>query len=442
MMDKVYFLKSNGHIILNFVDLQEHFSPWEFLTQKRSFEKFAKIHCLPLTTWVKDKNGGKTKAKYFNKKFWMEVLNKDWDSDALDDEKSAYDYIYDLSNLLHTDILEQEATDAKQKELELLCIQEKINFICNESGLTQSKDDKITVALLLALCELAEFDAREQNFQRWVQNSVTENNENYGEDCDEEPNDIIENTPAPESFPNGSKLTLNTSAVPYRFFYHESGILQSDVIKTVRIEAVDGNGAKVIIELCRESGEVYDTVEMITGEYRDCNVSAGKIIRFLPTLSISDTLCIARKDYCSSDITIMPRDAMEWTLSIDSSIAKKITSFAAGDNETEGFLCIRDGKLMRGFYKPNDNYKTRQRFDMIKDRLVEVRLFNGYYELLTEGGKVISDNSERNGLRNVVTLYPRNRQDLSGVREVAYSVSGRSRVEHKKITEECEVNFE
>ena len=431
-MEKIHILRINDHIILNIVDLQEHFSPWEIFEQREAFAVFAQVHCCPLTVWIKADNGSTDAARYLDKHFWFELLKQKQDREC-ESGRRPMELIREMQDrMLDGEIQREEAEKRVQLEVQALCLEEKLEHICSSGDL----EDAETVVALLALCELAEIDARKQDFQRWLTSAAVEREQSLHQNAPDQGclAEVMD-------FPETDRVVLWTRREPYRFRYHEAETLESGTIRTVRLEASSRSGQTLQIEFCREDGSVARTLEMRAGEYRDCNVANHRLICVLPTLSISDTLCVARKDYASAEITIVPRDATPWTLNVDASTAKKISGFAAGDNAKEGFLYLRSGRLMKGFYKPNENYGIRQQLEMVEDRLVEVRLADGCYELLTEFGEIISNNPTQNGRTGVLSLYPRNTQQNKQFRVIAFSETGASRAVHERDTEHCDVSF-
>lgn len=441
-MEKIHILKINDHIVLNIVDLQEHFYPWEIYDQREAFEVFAQVHCCPLTIWIKGENGAMDAARYLDKHFWLELLRQKSDMEHREDH-TPMDLIQGyLDKMLGGEIQKEEAAKRVRQEISALSLADKLEHICSSADLTVGEAE--TAVSLLALCELAEIDARKQDFHRWLPpvEAAQEQHDDVEQRLGQEQDLPVQVTAGEVSdFPEVDKVVLRTRREPYRFRYHEADTLESGTIKTVRLEASSRDGQELRVELCREDGSVVQTLEMKAGEYRDCNVANHRMICVLPTLSISDTLCVARKNYASTEITIIPRDATEWTLNMDAATEKKISGFAAGDNVKEGFLYLRSGRLMKGFYKPNENYGIRQQLEMVEDKLVEVRLAEGCYELLTEHGEIISSNPQRNGRTGVVSLYPRTTSQHKEFREIVYSNSGASTAMHERDTEQCNVRF-
>lgn len=420
-MQKYLILKINGHTVLNFLDLQEHFSPWAVWEQREAFAAFAKVHSKPLASWLIQKSGVHEELRYLDKAFWLKLLERDLRGEAFPEGENASEV---LTALIHDsfaqDLWDEKVQERLRQERALEQLDEKLNSILSGAGLESSPQDSWTAILLLAICQLAEMDARKQDFQRWTAPPQQERLAGQGQTEMEQSRGQHE----VNQFPQADKVSLKARSRPYRYLYHTEETLSGQRIRTVRVEAVAGDcGArKAAIILCGPDGSRVLRIELAVGEYRDCTVCDGKVIGFLPTLSVHETQCLARKDYHSSEIRIIPRNGIEWQLSVDAETARKTTCFSAGDINKEGFLYIRDGKLMKAYYKPCENYTTRQKLDMIDDRLVEVRLVSGDYLLLTELGEVISSSPQWNGRTGVVTLYPR-QEDAQQLAEQALEAS-------------------
>lgn len=404
-MRKIHILKINGHSVLNFYDLQEHFSPWPIWEQRESYASFVKVHSLPLKLWMDKENGIREVLRYWEKGFWLRVLEKQLREECFPEMSGAVECLQQLGKQdFGADLSQEEASKRMELEFQQQRLAEKLNYIVKSAKLTDSAEDRKTAIVLLAICQLAEMDADKQDFQRWTEPEPEVPVQHVKEISRKKPLAV-----AGQPFPLADRVTLKARSQPYDYQYHEANVLMGKKIKTVRVEAVDGDRADslVTIILRNANGSAAVTVRLKPGQYRDCTVSEGQVIGFLPTMSISKTLCIARKDYSSPDIRILPRNGSEWLLDVDVQTARKITCFSAGDNAKEGFLYIRNGKLTKIYYKQAEDYTTRQKLDMVDDRLVEVLLADGTYRLLTEYGEVISGDPAWDGKTGVPTLYPR-----------------------------------
>lgn len=446
-MQKFHILKINGHAVLNFLDLQEHFSPWAIWEQQEAYVSFVRVHSLPLTVWQVRENGVCQPLQYIGKAFWLDLLERNLCGTTFPDGKDISEC---LDALIHEkykeDLQKEDAAGHLEQERLAQRIDEKLRYIVSGAKLGETLEDAQTAILLLAICQLAEMDAEKQDFQRWTEPARIDT----AEPASGKESKKFQDGPTLEAahetvaamgqdindFPQADRVSLKTRTQPYCYWYHTQDKLAGKKIKTVRVEAIAGerNGGQVTLLLCRPDGSQAQKVELQAGEYRDCTVSDGKLIAFLPTMSISSTLCMMRRNYRSSEIRIIPRNASERLLNADAETARKITSFSAGDNIKDGFLYIRNGRLIKAYYKPAENYTIRQNLDLIDDRLVEVRLIPDGYILLTEYGEVISNDAKWNGRTGVITLYPRDKAawpagleiDPEEVQELVQDESGKN----------------
>lgn len=445
-MQKLHILKINGHAVLNFLDLQEHFSPWAIWEQQEAYASFVRVHSLPLTVWQVRENGVLQPLQYAGKEFWMDLLEKNLCGAAFPAGRDASECLDALLRGKYKDeLLKENASGLLEQERLAQRIDEKLRYIMSGARLKETPEDIKTAILLLAICQLAEMDAEKQDFQRWTETLQSDTTKTASGEKEEKSQDHSVSgtasrteTAAAEQdindFPQADRVALKARTQPYCYWYHTEDRLTGKKIRTVRIEAISGEqgDGRVTLLFYRPDGSQAQKVELLAGEYRDCTVSGGRLIGFLPTMSISETLCMARSNYHSSEIRIIPRNASEWILNADAETARKITSFSAGDNTRDGFLYIRNGRLIKAYYKPAENYTIRQKLDLIDDRLVEVRLIPEGYILLTEYGEVISSDPEWNGRTGVITLYPRNKAawpasleaDPENMREFARDESG------------------
>ena len=395
-------LKINGTMILNVLDLKNEFRPWSLYENLEEFTAFARVHCLPLISRI----GGEedfSQAVYFSKSLWIEILEK------RDHPEFWPDRVAELKQYI-IEVVQAESRETKGRtaageekreilewELKEGKTAEKLDFILKQAKLRKDPESWRTAMILLSLCELAEVDVFAQDFQRWDQKREEAGTEKKDGGLKEI-----------QMFPETEIVTLKTSSQPYCFWYYSGSELpKGQKIKTVRIEADFGENTKeqVRIELydC-STKERVQTVILEGGEYRDCNITGGKVIKFLPTLSISQNLCLVRELYNVSQLTVRPRDAEKWTLGLDGEAADKITSLAAGEESSQGFLLVCGGKLIASCYKPCENFSVRMSLNMVADRLVEAAIGKNGYRLLTEWGDVFSDDPQWNGKENQISL--------------------------------------
>ena len=412
-------LRIYGAPVLNFRELQQLFSPMELYAQSDIFAGFAAVHCVPIPVILKDSESGETyPAQGCTKKFWHTMLLSFLSDESCDPQQ-------DFAQLC-----ENYADEVKDADL-----LRKLDFIREKTG---RKDDNKEALILLAICELAEADPEQTQWSIRNQEKAEDASNGTGSGLSEaDPQETAQIT----YFPYEQTASLVTGET-YRYWYHDDEKLKEDaVIQTVKITAAGGlnHYKKARIELCAEStGQCIRVLELNVGEFRYCTVSRGRIIEFLPNLSISDDLCLARPD---SVVRIHPKDRESWNVD-----GEDVSCFAAG-LQSQGFLLVRNGRLNYQLYKGISNFNTRLQLEMIVLPAVGVRISAGGFEVLLEDGTVVSDQAKKRRL-NEITLNPDNRfpypqQEMpAGCRETAVSETGRSRALILEDTESEMVYFD
>lgn len=419
-------LKLNNKPILNALDLQTHFAPWEVLRQLDEVVSFARVHCQRLATVLKDEKGpfsGSAKpnalgyygASCINKTFWLAIAEagrkaSDWKyADAgvkacMDDILKEHFYKNSPTEAQEK-LLLQEYSDAK--------VDEKLQHIISSGQFTDSAGDVRTVVLLLALCELAEADVLKQSFRRWEAEPAAPGRR-PAEDHSASPGPCQHAGAGIELLPDAPVLRLETRGAPYLFHYYEQDVLETGaVIQVVRLEACMGPDKfkKLQIHLIHSgTGEPAFSVSLAVGEYRDCLAVNGRIVKFLPTMAVSRNLFVARRPD-TNRFEVVPFGAHSWTIDMAPGDVRAITCVAAGDEREQGFLFVSGGKVITNFYKPCEDYSVRMEMQMIFDTIVEAQIEPEGYCLLTNTGRVISDIPARNGRERVVSLSPFGRRE-------------------------------
>lgn len=441
-------LRINGKSILNFLNLQSQFSPSELYQQLEVFEGFAAVHCVPLPLQLTSREGGKQyHAEYLNKEFWHGLLRcVDWPEGSSPwecacalmqrllrplevEQEEALAVAREELEELQSDIKQQNQAIAQlqethQKEmaeaLERLRneqadaeLENKLRFIERTAGVEQ---DCRKAMLLLAVCELAEIDPRKTTPDDWrtpednSRNSSGTPVETAGED--------------PILFPYEQTAYLATGS-QVKYWHHDSETLNPGAkIQTVRLEAKASENQYAVarVELYSEkTGRCVQSVVLSSGEFRYCTVSCGRVIRFLPAISISDDLCLFRSNYKNPEVQVHPKNGESWVLN-----AEHVTCFSTGPKNV-GFLLIQDGQVNAMFYKATEDYMTRLQLEMLMLPAIEVRVLRQRYEILLEDGTVVSNLPDGRRHR-VPTLYPTlpEIRDLPSVRELALSETGHS----------------
>lgn len=409
----INILRLHGKPILNFADLRNEFSAPELCEQMEAFLNFAAVHCVPLSSLLKDRETGERyPAEYLTKEFWQGVLRQEpWPGEA--DAWGCFRGIVEsrTREWMEQDELDEESLPQLEKEIADSRAEEKLLRI---SGLCEEGAGTRKVLSLLAVCELAEADALALEAGDWKSRRQREK---------------TAGTPGgPELFLFERTACLPVGNEPCRYWYHDSDRLSPGAaIRTVKVEAAgsDNRYAVLRIELYSEqSGQCVQQISLRRGEYRYCNVSRGRIIKFLPSVCVSDELCLMRASYDAPALTVCPCGAEEWTLNTENT-----SSFSVG-TKSQGFLLVREGKINSRFYRAAEDYFVRLKLDLIPLPVVESAVTPTGYALLLEDGSVVSgDSGERTD--GAVSLSPAGRCPLLTVEgrtdwEAAISPSGGS----------------
>lgn len=427
-MNRVFML--NNKPILNFIDLQREFSPMETYRHLPAFQVFAQVHCIPMPLVLSRTENGESKryvAVYLKKSFWKDILQRgDWPEAQsapeclrIFKEEEAQEKINaaEIAEAQKKDVHDNEIRLTVDKEVVDAQIEEKLAFICQSGSLGLDQDDIRKAVMLLAICEIAEMNALKCSFA--------------AEPAESEAADVSETKKQDDiaNFPYENNAPLTAGVNPYRFWYHDDDMLTAGSgISTVRVEAKGGANQyeTVRIELySKKTRECVEKIELAEGEYRYCNVSDEEIVKFLPSVSISDSLCLLRKDYSHPDITVLASGSESWVLNMES-----VSCFSAGTKDT-GFLFVQNGKVRNSFFRPTENYMVKLKFDMVTAPVVEVKITQDGYELLTASGTVVS-NTASNGNKGIASLDRNSRvplpvmQNDGDVQEVALSESQKS----------------
>ena len=405
----------NGTPVLNFVDLQKTFSPTAIYEQLEIYGNFAAVHCVPLPVLLTDqKSGNRYIARYLTKEFWYKILRSvQWKQDA-GDVYACLDFF--IRQEIEKRLKEENDSGIKEavdKEMEDAQLHQKLCFIAESAEVGQ---DYRKAVLLLAISELAEKDARKVGAGDWKtpDSTIEASQEQISGDA---------HSPA-IPFPYEEIAYLTAGSQVYRYWYHDKDVLSpGEKIRTVKIEAKGSSNqyADVRIELySEETGQCVQKITLEKGEYSYCNVAGGRVIKFLPAVSLSDDICLSRSDYGKSEITVSPKNGESWILN-----AENVTCFSAGTKE-KGFLLIQGGKVNFHFYKDAEDYFTRLQLEIITVPVVEVLVSQQGYELLLEDGTTVTDTAK--GVRKgVLTLNDMGRcplpvvTDLPDFREAVFS---------------------
>lgn len=414
-------LKLNNVPIWNLIELQREFSPLAAYETLQAFCLFANAHCVPLPLRLKREENGHLQyyqAKYLKKEFWMNILTRqEWPKadSAVGSMNCFIQECYDAetggpAQEGTTAVQGEEIKEKLQREIDDASITEKMYHICQSGELGNSPEDIRKAVILLAICEIAEVNAMTQVF-RSVQHERS-----VGEPA------------VPKEFFYDKNAPLIAAEEAYRFWYHDDDILKDGSrIQTVCIKAQPSTNQYAVVKIELYSPKTGKCVQRITlkkGEYRYCNVSEGKIIQFLPNASISNDLCLVRRDASKADYEVISQGGESWNLK-----QGNISCIAAGSQDT-GFLVLSEGKVMTAFYKPAKDYMVQLQFDMIMMNVVEIGLSQQGYTLLLEDGTVISNGKSKKEQRVCLrsNRLPVLEAADKSVSEIVLSESGRTLV--------------
>lgn len=398
-------LRVNGTAVLNFLDLQSRFSPLSVYGQLETLDRFAAVHCVPLPLQLTGAGDGKKYvAKYLTKEFWHGMARRAQWPEQVMDVQAWSDFILSCARERAG---EDAGEDGPEREAADSGLTEKLDFIVRSAG---AEREGRKAVVLLALCELAEVDPRKTAPEDW-----------------RPAQDQKDAQAAPGPFLYEQTAHFTADGQVRRYWYYDAAELKpGDKLRTVRVEAADGGNqyARVKLELySRRTGQCVRTLTLGGGEFCFCTAVGDQIAAVLPSVSLSDELCLTRPDYGRPAIRVRARDGEAWELN-----AERVSCFAAGGRE-QGFLLVQEGKVNSKFYKPAQDYLTRLQLEMIPLPVVEVRIGAAGYELLLEDGTTRSaaPGGERTG---VVTLARPDMgaavKDLPRVREAVLSDSGES----------------
>lgn len=382
-------LRLNNVPIWNLIDLKNEFSPIELFRQRDEFLRFAKVHCMVLSTRLTDSSQESYEAYYLTKEFWFNVLSGKWNIATQDDNSALWCFLNYRAQEELGDSSDEEESKIKadiEKEVSDAQLDDKLRYIENCISSNQSEANSLLSASLLAICEIAEVDARECRFSSLHQEEAESDNQQTN----------IELISGDENNTNKViAVSLKASKKPYKFrAYDETNLTPGSVINTVCIEATPGVNKydNVVMEFYNRHDILIATITIRPGEHRFATVTQGKLIGFLPAVSIENGCCVYRTGYNSQSTKIRIEDEQPRTIS-----KFEPTSFVSlGKNG--GAILIRDGKIVTDYCKVGMDHRTRLVLEMLLAGLnvAEIAHFGESVKVLTAEGKVYSILS-RNG---------------------------------------------
>lgn len=420
-----------GSPILNFKDLQSRFSPTTLYARLGTFCDFSAIHCVPLPLQLIDGESGKRyNAEYITKQFWQQMLRRmEWPKQAksaeacldflLQDALLAEEKEQGLQELSQDDEkLRELRQESMKKEVSDAKLYDKLRFIAKTGA---ADGDHRKAILLLAISELAEVDVLKTGVGDWEEPQPPKAGDASAPQKAGGASEV-----GPVLFPYDHTAYLTAASQAYKYWYHDEDVLAPGAeIRTVKVTANAGGNQYTAVQIelySTKTKQCLDKITLKNGEYRYCSVSQGRIIKFLPCVSISDDLCLVRPEYDKSDIQVLSSGAEAWTLN-----GENISSFSA-DKANRGFLLIQDGRINFQFFKGAEDFFSRLTLEMITIPAVEVCIRQDGYEVLLSDGTTIAENPARKRA-GIPTLDLAGRYplptvtNLPGCKEVAFSES-------------------
>ncbi len=372
-MSRIY--KIGETPVLNSFELAQKdvFKPYAILEKLNDFITFAEVHCAPLQKVYMNKNGARMQAVYLTKTdlygthgFWFGILDRQ-ELPKADDAVECFDKLCEEKfGFSRRSNAESKTKKAVTEEITCFEIDEKLDHICKSAPQDSLADFAPTAVKLLAICEIADVDARDFSFEKSktrVNNSISIS--------------YIQNTPNP--------LKLTARPEPYKFYYHDSDELtEGEQIETIKIKAVKGKNIfdKLKISLYSEkSGELLHTYSIEIGGYRYINASGGKIIKFLPTISVGNDICVYREGYTDPGFYMKTANGVSEIKLAD---AENVSSFSVSQTERAVLFVINGKPVPQDLRYKNDPYLTNG-----KD-IVEAKLVDDGFALLHCSGTVFS----------------------------------------------------
>lgn len=237
---------------------------------------------------------------------------------------------------------------------------------------------------------------------------------------------------------------LKCRSIPYTWCLYESEKLPDKaIIQTVKIVAVRSveRNCNARIQLYSESmHKVVWEFFLKPGEYRYCNITEGKIICFLPTMSISEDIGIYRPRYYSSDLRVQTRAGKD---EIQLEYGSEVSNYSAGK---DGEVYLRKGRVMAGRYiLAQNNNRIADKIEALSyESFVEVRLVDKGFIFLSNTGKIRSNIPELDG-KAAVCLCTNDwmkqacHTEKSKIREFCMDEKGNNLIAHFDKTDMCKI---
>lgn len=376
-MYRIY--KIDGKPVLNSFELikSDVFKPLVILDNLSDFLTFAEVHCASLPKVYLNKNKTRQQAEYLKKTnqydvngFWFSLL-KNKSLPAAQSSRECFDkFCKEFFGFSRLSKENSRKKDILTEEIDCLEIDEKLSYICKSASKEGQKDFAPTAVRFLAICEIADADARNYSFKISSKRTDSLVNISYLPD-------------------NTSVLKLTARPEPYKYYYHDDdGLAQGEKISTIKLKAVKGKNIfdKLKVSLYSEkTGELLHTYSIEIGGYRHLNSAGGKIIKFLPTVSVGNDICVYREAYTDPVYYIKDGNGTSVIKLTNASNASSVSAAQDG----RGVLFIINGQP----YSQSLSFKNNPYLTNSKD-IVEGKLVKDGFVLLHSSGTFFSNLKE------------------------------------------------
>lgn len=385
-------LRLKNHQIVNYGKLSKYFDIHDVICQKEAFLSFAKSHLvweaidryhvnMLAAAFSRDMSwSGEVQfnpGAYYKNPYQLEIkdyeqqeaVEKQLNEESSSESKSGVDeYIYDS-------VIKEEISDADKGDLFV--------FLTSVYKLSRkdASEDQINISSIVD----AWFGKKTESIDENIEIDVLAN---YGANTEGlEQKGIEEIVLAPGK--GGYRITR------YPKKYLEDGMR----IRTVRLYAKTSGSRYGVVEIgvFSEGQEDYPPERIIIkqGEYIYANITDGKLIKCLETVSVN-TDCAMEREHLGMDIVTV-RSGRE----VKSYELEAVSSFAV-EYRGSGFIAVKNNRLVTTYYSGRYMYTQ---LEVIEERkVVEVRIIDGNYLILQDNGKVYSSNNEYKQLRNIANL--------------------------------------
>jgi hypothetical protein len=385
-------LRLKNHQIVNYGKLSEYFDINDVIGNKEVFLSFAKSQlvweamdryhvnmlaaaCSGDMAWNRDVQFNPD--AYYRNPYQLAI--KDYElQDALEEklkEENCSEGKSSLDEYIYDSVMKAEISDINKENL----------FVFLTAVYKLARKDVTTDQINISSIVDAWFGKKPENMNENIQIDVLANS--------------VANTEGSEQ-KEIREITLTPGKGGYRIFKYPKQYLDDGMrIQTVLLHA-ESSGSRygvVEIEVFSEGQEnhLLERIIIKQGEYIYANITDGKLIKCLETVSANND-CTMEREHLGTDILTVRLDK-----NVKSYELEDVSSFAV-EYRGSGFLAVKNNRLVTTYYSGRHLYTQ---LEVIEGRkVVEVRIIDGNYLILQDNGKVYSSINEYKQLRNIANL--------------------------------------